>query len=285
MGGGGSTYDYGFRIYNPQIARFLSVDPLAPSYPELTPYQYASNTPIFAIDLDGLEMLPGYFSWFMKTGSAIAKKVNDAETRAAVWDRTHTIVHKKEPPVLDKLMHRFEAYSYQFGEYSDMEDVSVLSSGRTVKGDKANKLDYTLAAGGFFIPFVSGGQVKQVLKGFYRTLEGSNADHFLSSRGVQTFEEFYDRAKKMSAEDRIAEFKAGAERIAAGNGWQKNSRLSKRNNRTIYSSDDGMHYAVDTETGSFEVLNSKGKHQGEINFNGVQIDPADATGKHDIITQ
>jgi hypothetical protein len=31
------------------------VDPLTKSYPELTPYQFASNTPIQAIDLDGLE--------------------------------------------------------------------------------------------------------------------------------------------------------------------------------------------------------------------------------------
>jgi hypothetical protein len=38
-------------------ARFLSVDPLTKSYPELTPYQFASNTPIRAIDLDGLERL------------------------------------------------------------------------------------------------------------------------------------------------------------------------------------------------------------------------------------
>jgi hypothetical protein len=27
MGGGGSTYDYGFRIYNPNIGKFLGVDP------------------------------------------------------------------------------------------------------------------------------------------------------------------------------------------------------------------------------------------------------------------
>jgi hypothetical protein len=33
----------------------LSVDPLTRSYPELTPYQFASNRPIEAIDLDGLE--------------------------------------------------------------------------------------------------------------------------------------------------------------------------------------------------------------------------------------
>jgi len=33
------------------------VDPLTKSYPMLTPYQFASNTPIWAIDLDGLEAL------------------------------------------------------------------------------------------------------------------------------------------------------------------------------------------------------------------------------------
>jgi RHS repeat-associated protein len=53
--GGGGIYDYGFRIYDPRLGRFLSVDPLTKSYPELTPYQFASNTPIAAIDLDGLE--------------------------------------------------------------------------------------------------------------------------------------------------------------------------------------------------------------------------------------
>ena len=48
-------YDYGFRIYNPGIAKFLSVDPLTKSYPWYTPYQFAGNKPIAAIDLDGLE--------------------------------------------------------------------------------------------------------------------------------------------------------------------------------------------------------------------------------------
>ncbi len=55
--GGGTHYDYGFRIYNPRIAKFLSVDPLTKSYPMLTPYQFASNRPIDGIDLDGLEYL------------------------------------------------------------------------------------------------------------------------------------------------------------------------------------------------------------------------------------
>jgi RHS repeat-associated protein len=50
-----TTYDYGFRIYNPGLGKFLSVDPLTRSYPMLTPYQFASNRPIQMVDLDGLE--------------------------------------------------------------------------------------------------------------------------------------------------------------------------------------------------------------------------------------
>ena len=50
-----SHYDYGFRIYNPTIGKFLSVDPLAGSFAMLTPFQYASNNPIYNIDMDGLE--------------------------------------------------------------------------------------------------------------------------------------------------------------------------------------------------------------------------------------
>jgi RHS repeat-associated protein len=55
--GTGNQQDYGMRIYDPRLGRFLSVDPLTSSYPELTPYQFASNRPIDGIDLDGLEYI------------------------------------------------------------------------------------------------------------------------------------------------------------------------------------------------------------------------------------
>lgn len=55
VSGTGNQYDYGFRIYNPRIAKFLSVDPLTKSYPWYTPYQFAGNMPIWAVDIDGLE--------------------------------------------------------------------------------------------------------------------------------------------------------------------------------------------------------------------------------------
>lgn len=49
------TQDYGFRIYNTRLGKFLSVDPLTKSYPYLTPYAFAENDVISSIDLDGLE--------------------------------------------------------------------------------------------------------------------------------------------------------------------------------------------------------------------------------------
>jgi RHS repeat-associated protein len=53
--GEGNQQDYGMRIYDPRLMRFLSVDPISNVYPELTPYQFASNRPIDGIDQDGLE--------------------------------------------------------------------------------------------------------------------------------------------------------------------------------------------------------------------------------------
>lgn len=51
----GSFQDYGMRDYDTRIARFIKVDPLTKSYPWYTPYQFAGNKPIWAVDLDGLE--------------------------------------------------------------------------------------------------------------------------------------------------------------------------------------------------------------------------------------
>jgi RHS repeat-associated protein len=51
----GNQQNYGFRIYDPLTGKFLSVDPLTHSYSMLTPYQFSSNSPIQAIDLDGKE--------------------------------------------------------------------------------------------------------------------------------------------------------------------------------------------------------------------------------------
>lgn len=53
--GQGNEYDYGMRIYNPRIGRFLSVDPASKSFPWYSAYQFAGNKPVWCVDLDGQE--------------------------------------------------------------------------------------------------------------------------------------------------------------------------------------------------------------------------------------
>jgi RHS repeat-associated protein len=54
--GVGNEIDYGMRGYDPRVGRFMSVDPISIDYPDLSTYQYASNSPIAFVDQDGLEM-------------------------------------------------------------------------------------------------------------------------------------------------------------------------------------------------------------------------------------
>jgi RHS repeat-associated protein len=51
----GNQQDYGMRIYDPRLAKFLSVDPLTNKFAWFSPYQFAGNTPLRAIDKDGEE--------------------------------------------------------------------------------------------------------------------------------------------------------------------------------------------------------------------------------------
>lgn len=58
-----SAQDYGMRIYDGRLGRFLSVDPLTENFPFYTPYSFAGNSPIINLDLDGREPLDFKAHW------------------------------------------------------------------------------------------------------------------------------------------------------------------------------------------------------------------------------
>ena len=46
---------YKYRMYDPRIVRFFATDPLEYKFPYYSPYQFSSNSPIMAVELEGLE--------------------------------------------------------------------------------------------------------------------------------------------------------------------------------------------------------------------------------------
>ncbi|MNU74912.1 hypothetical protein D3C71_644250 [compost metagenome] len=77
--------DYrGARYYDSDVARFLSLDPLAAKYPMLSAYNYVGGNPVMLIDPDGREIRNS-------KGEDISTKKHEKQTR---WTENH--VHLNE---------------------------------------------------------------------------------------------------------------------------------------------------------------------------------------------
>jgi len=93
--GEGNQQDYGMRIYDPRLGKFLSVDPLRKKYPFYSPYQFAGNTPIWASDLDGAEPDPksgnikSNFN-FTNTNSELISNEKFNEIKSKILSRLNT---------------------------------------------------------------------------------------------------------------------------------------------------------------------------------------------------
>jgi RHS repeat-associated protein len=84
----GSQQDYGMRIYDTRLGRWLSVDPLAAKYPFASPYNYALNTPIQAIDPDGKDVIYVNGYRFGGTGSASNRDDNfQKKLKDTYWNK------------------------------------------------------------------------------------------------------------------------------------------------------------------------------------------------------
>lgn len=94
--------DYGFRIYDNRLGRFKSVGPLMNKYPYLTPYQFASNSPISGVDLDGLE----YYSNFNYTKDLRTGKTT-LQVERGVLPMYKEVIDKYGPPPISNTVHRY----------------------------------------------------------------------------------------------------------------------------------------------------------------------------------
>ncbi|MFD3196941.1 T7SS effector LXG polymorphic toxin [Bacillus sp. LR_5] len=111
----------------------------------------------------------------------------------------------------------------------------------------------------------------------------SNSGKSPSNSSTFDVTSFEKKMYSMNINEKIAFIRETAAPIAKQNGWKKDSKLSTINKRDVYyDSKSKTYYALDTQHGRFEILNKRGKHQGEVDFNLNPTKEADKSGGHDL---
>jgi RHS repeat-associated protein len=142
---GTTTYDYGFRIYNPALGRFLSVDPLGASYPWNSTYAFAENDVIRCIDLDGLEKLLviEQHDKYGRLANSIISGIRDKELKTAIEmdmaSKSGVRLAKNEVYLIRKKEDASISFEGNRGKLNQ-RDIRQIKSAKTVEGEEDESL-------------------------------------------------------------------------------------------------------------------------------------------------
>ncbi len=162
-------YNYGFRNYDPQIGRFVQLDPLTDYYPMMTPYQYAGNDPIANVDLDGLEPL---------------SSVNGAVSGVTGAARDFTYAYNTASLVLGPAMQAATATSTVFTSINLVTSItSLVATGANIVSDIINSKSVTQQVGNVWILY--DGQKVTFYSGDYENTDNP-VQSFKGTSGIYT---------------------------------------------------------------------------------------------------
>jgi len=129
--GDGVQYDYGARIYDSRLGRFLSMDPYQGKFPWFTPYQFASNTPIQAVDIDGKEGETYLETKIVNGKETVIRRVVEVDIYVKVSDDKNSTDYQVKdfsPASLKKFTQEFTnnlAKQYKDGKFKDKDGNNV----------------------------------------------------------------------------------------------------------------------------------------------------------------
>jgi RHS repeat-associated protein len=95
VSGSGNTVDMGDRWLDTRLGRTPKIDAKAKKYPDISPYAYAANNPIFFTDPDGKEVK----AFSVASQTLVLKTLNYAFGKEHGFSfENNTLIHNAEPP-------------------------------------------------------------------------------------------------------------------------------------------------------------------------------------------
>jgi RHS repeat-associated protein len=132
VNGAGNSLDFGARIYDSRLGRWLSLDPLATKYPYLSTYHAFGNSPILIADIDGRENI---IYLLVLPSSSISLQKGDAQKIASqATTNFQSMGLKTEVRIVD-------ANSFDMSKIDAHDAVAVLGSSKDVVSFVSKNLD------------------------------------------------------------------------------------------------------------------------------------------------
>ena len=112
----GTIYDFGARIYDSRLGRFLSRDPKADEFPWMSPYVFAANNPIKNIDVYGAGPEPKGFAILVGFPDATAKVNQTNKLLTSIFGKKELKVHHGGVIIVDE---NGKTTYFDFGRFNE----------------------------------------------------------------------------------------------------------------------------------------------------------------------
>jgi len=151
--GEGNSLNYTFRMHDPRIGRFFSIDPLEKDYPYYTPYSFSGNKPIQFVELEGLEEATTTFTFTSIKGKSKYQLVDASLTMDNTKKRNEVIFMKVDGE-------KYRANSYQTTQGRDGRNSSTGNFSGVIKLTDRD-LSAILGYSDFVFEYYSGSRSKE----------------------------------------------------------------------------------------------------------------------------